>query len=325
MNRRRNPEVTYTLGTTEYRLTGEGRDPVIHVRRRGGDFYVLPASSLGPREYARVFREWANVTKRRNPAAGWTFTIAPSPGQRVRAKRIVSLWNGTMVGNVATFETATEARLAASQMDDDGIRWTRSNPRRRNPATAGDDVTKPYPWAKKEAEYQSWQMGPQQLREARDEAMRSRDQADATAKPSQTAAARSEAALKAAQKAHAAAQAAADRDYAIYGWHADDVSTIAQERKRRLESAKSASASEIAALSNPRRRNPAEVNTDGLPPRAPRGHVRIYTVNGGDMMETPTRRFDNQFDAVAHATRTGRPYFVVEDVSKERARRYGVG
>jgi hypothetical protein len=202
MNRRRNPEVTYTLGTTEYRLTGEGRDPVIHVRRRGGDFYVLPASSLGPREYARVFREWANVTKRRNPAAGWTFTIAPSPGQRVRAKRIVSLWNGTMVGNVATFETATEARLAASQMDDDGIRWTRSNPRRRNPA---------------------------------------------------------------------------------------------------------------------------EVNTDGLPPRAPRGHVRIYTVNGGDMMETPTRRFDNQFDAVAHATRTGRPYFVVEDVSKERARRYGVG
>jgi len=373
-------------------------------------------------------------------------------------------------------------------------RWDASGTRFiRNPVTAGDDVTKAYQWAKKEAEYQAWQMGPQQLREARDEAMRSRDQADATAKPSQSAYARAEMALKAAEKAHRAAKLVADRDYAIYGWHADDVSTIAQERKRRLESAKSASASEIAALSNPRRRNPhdsrgryhgvvkgagngrvakihqyaeggdyhvlfvnvhrdgeeqvvgspsggyktlagaerkartftgakanprcnpytapkpwdfadgeklftpmsrypgweswmnsggynmtvrragwnikstsgdrwivytpegkavrtvanlktavkyanakidakqnprrnpVEVNTDGLPPKAPRGYVRIYTVNGGDMMETPTRRFDNVVDAVAHATRTRRPYVVVEDVSKERARRYGVG
>lgn len=75
------------------------------------------------------------------------------------------------------------------------------------------------------------------------------------------------------------------------------------------------------------RRNPftVEVNSDGLPPKAPRGYVRIYTVNGGDMMETPTRRFDNVVDAVAHATRARRPYVVVEDVSKERARRYGVG
>jgi hypothetical protein len=250
-----------------------------------------------------------NPAKRRNPA-GWTFTIAPSPGQRVRAKRIVSLWNGTMVGNVATFETATESRLAASQMDDDGIKWTRSNPRRRNPTTpraallklalsyvpstdpfwsvrkpsvdairralakhggprrnpvtTGDDVTKPYPFAKKEAEYdRQYGNGPSadDLRAYRDQAMRDRDEWSRTSSASQSAEARTLTTLKAAQKAHDAAEKQARHDYAVAGWHADDTITIAQERKRRKERAESRKgdvSDEIAALSNPRRRrNPA--------------------------------------------------------------------
>ena len=408
----------------------------------------------------------ARANPRRNPRqnpAAWTFTIAPLPGQRVRAKRIVSLWNGTMVGNVATFETATEARLAASQMDDDGIKWTRSNPRRRNPVRPGDDVTKPYPFEKKENEYSHFTghaPNSATLREYRDQAMQDRDEWSRTSSASQSVEARTASVLKAAEKAHAAAAKQAQHDYAVYGWHADDTITIAQERKRRKERAESRKgdvSDEIAALSNPRhrktrgnpagwqyeearaalaralhsrsegdrlaatkkigelarkrrrsflpnpRRNPGwadrlaskigvarytilahvpgsgeylayattltkssanrkaasfrqkypnaavkiaagqgspkwaegaravnpanpapKVYAEGLPPKPPRGYVRIYTVSGGDMMETPTRRFSRLDDAIDHATRTGRPV-VVEDVSKERARRYGVG
>jgi len=338
----------------------------------------------------------------RAPAKVWTITVAPSPGQRVRAKRIVSVWNGTMVGNVATFETADDARLAAFYMDDEGIKWTRSNPRRRNPARPDDDVTRPYPFAKKEGEYSQWSgVDAATLREWRDQAMRDRDEWSKTANASQSVEDRAQTALRAAEKAHAAAAKQAQHDYAVYGWHADDTITIAQERKRRKERAESRKddvRDEIAALSNPRRRNPherwfsgsgprpalyrftqrfltgplagkvitdtddlpkmvgavhetanggtyriescekigaaksnprrrrnpsPEIHSEGLPARAPRGYVRIYTVPGDDMMATPTRRFDNIVDAVVHARRVGRHVFV-DDVSKERARRYGV-
>jgi len=157
--------------------------------------------------------------------------------------------------------------------------------------------------------------------------MRDRDEWSKTANASQSVEARAQAALRAAEKAHAAAAKQAQHDYAVYGWHADDTITIAQERKRRKERAESRKddvRDEIAALSNPRRRNPTTVvHSEGLPARAPRGYVRIYTVPGDDMMATPTRRFDNIVDAVAHAHRVGRHVFV-DDVSKERARRYGV-
>lgn len=196
--------------------------------------------------------------RRNNPVVGRYLTASGLVGAEIFESPYGLRWSGKWGAGSGHSHADMLAEVQNWLRNKRGVRVDVAFPgtAKRNPPTGDDDVTRPYPWQKKEDEYAAWQMGPQQLREAHDEAMRNRDQADATAKPSMSAVARAETALKAAEKVHSAALKAANRDYAIYGWHADDVSTVMRERKRRIDAANHTAASVIATLSNPGRRNP---------------------------------------------------------------------
>ena len=150
--------------------------------------------------------------------------------------------------------SAAEAR-AAGCSNVRIVPYKHANPK-RNPPTKGDDVTKPYQFAKKEEEYQS-RYRDDTLRAERDEAMASRDKFDAVARESGTAFYRTMAPLRAAQKAHDDAEKRHLHDAAVYGWHANDVSTLATERNRRkalLADRIQYLKDDMTAFANPRRR-----------------------------------------------------------------------
>lgn len=108
--------------------------------------------------------------------------------------------------------------------------------KRGNPLEPGDQPTQPYPFASKENDYRY--RPDDYIASGLQEAVRSRDHADQIGRRHADEAAAARAAFKRAEAAKAQAENIADTSYRVYGWHADDVHTLAAERTRRADKAK---------------------------------------------------------------------------------------
>jgi len=261
----RNPaETDYTADNKAYRDEQDRAEAERDRRRAEIEGWMRKGGKRTPDRFTPL---GSFAPAKRNPALGYW---GSDPQEERDAEQARVRFNTAKLA-VARFLAAPTVGKAKAIYDDylrrggSAALWDRAADapaRKRNPARADDDVTKPYPFSKKEGEYDHFtNHAPDAatLREWRDQAMRDRDEWARTSSASQSVEARASIALKAAEKVHAAAAKQAQHDYAVYGWHADDTSTIAQERKRRKERALSRKgdvSDEIAALSNPRKRNP---------------------------------------------------------------------
>lgn len=185
---------------------------------------------------------------------------------------------------------------------------TRFNPGKRNPVEAGDDVTKPYPFQRKEEAY-AGRWTPKDLAQVIKTAVEARDAADRYARPRGD---------RAAELRAVAAQAIKDRDqaerwykemYDTAGWHADDVHTLAQERARTVERLKLRSASlqeDMRALHANPRGNPglrARETRDAAANRPTSYITDYYVVHGSKLLgKIRAVAFD---DAAFEAARLG--------------------
>lgn len=102
---------------------------------------------------------------------------------------------------------------------------------RKNPAYMGERVNVPYPFAKKEDQYQDYSN--ERLVEALREAVRFRDAAEAHYRIVSNHLDKITPAFRAAEKEFKKATEAVEESYIIAGWYSDDVHTLAKERNSR--------------------------------------------------------------------------------------------